>query len=412
LGSVPLRRPIRARAWLSGLLAIGLFGGPGCSSFNSNWLDKDHEERRRAINGDYGDGIYRPEGVSAEDTGSVKIMERLGFNRGARKDIQAAKQAMAEGESTFLQARALEGEERRGAFRKAAKSFETAAQNWRKSQVEQDALMMKAEAEFFAEDYYKAEQTYASLVKEYPRNPYLDQIDSRRFEIGDYWLKLNAQNPKSFFVVNFSDNKQPWNDTAGHGKRVLENVRMDHPIGKFSDDATMRLAVNYLEKGDYESAAATFGEIRDVYPDSEHQFTAQFLELQSLLESYLGPEYSDAPLVEADKRLKAILRLFPNEARTKQLELREAGGRIRFLMAEREWHSAEYRYRQGENLSAKLYLQNILDDYADTPFGDSARDMLSKIEGKPDRPVQRWTPLIKLFGADNDQRKWKKAESQ
>lgn len=391
------------------LLALGmLLPGVGCSTFSPGWRsDKDYNEARKTINGgQYGDGVYRPEGVTAENRSSSKFLERLGLSRQNRKDIDAARLAYVEGEKEFERAKGLKDDERRAAFLAAAKQFKVAADNWKSSQLAQDALMMRAESLFFAEDYYKSEQTYAALVKEYPRNPYLDQIDSRRFEIGDYWLKYHAAKPQSFAVVNFTDNKRPWNDTGGHGKRALENVRLDNPIGKLSDDATMRLAVNYYEKEDWEMAAATFAELRQTYPDSEHQFNAQFLELQSLLAAYMGPDYSDLHLIEADKRAKAILRLFPKEAQAKQLELRESIATIKYLMAEREWSSAQYRFLQGENLAAKMYLEQLVEKYPDTKFAEMAREKLTEIEGKPDRPAQRFAPLVKLFQADNDNRTW------
>lgn len=371
--------------------------------------DKEYDLARKSINNPYGNGVHRPEGVSAENTSKgSKFLEDLGLSRKRRRDMNAARLAYQQGDKEFDRAKGLEGTERRDAFRAAAKLYKKAADNWQSSQLAQEALMMQAESLFFAEDYYKAEQTYAGLVKEYPRNPYLDQIDARRFEIGDFWLKTNSANPKSFMSVNFTDNKLPWNDTAGHGKRALENVRLDSPIGKLSDDATMRLAVNYYEKQDWEMAASTFGELRQTYPDSEHQFKAQFMELQSLLAAYMGPEYSDSHLIEADKRAKAIVKQFPKDAQAKQLELREAMATIKYLMAEREWHSAQYRYLQGENRASRIYLEQLLQKYPDTQFAEMARDRLKELEGKPDRPAQKFTPLVKLFNADHDDRKWKR----
>jgi outer membrane protein assembly factor BamD (BamD/ComL family) len=379
----------------------------GCSTFAPRWnSDSEYEKSKDSINNPYGNGIFRPEGVSAENRSQSKFLTRLGLSNEGRRDIDAARTAFAAGDKEFNRAKELKGTERRDAFRLAAKHYKTAAANWKSSQLAQDALMMQAESLFFAEDYYKSEQTYGALVKEYPRNPYLDQIDSRRFEIADFWLKSHSANPKSFAVVNFRDNKLPWNDTGGHGKRALENVRTDHPIGKMSDDATMRLAVNYYEKEDWEMAAATFAELRMTYPDSEHLFNASFLELQSLLAAYLGPEYSDGFLIDADKRAKAIIRQFPKEAQAKQLELREATRTIEYLMAEREWASAQYRFLQGENLASRMYLQQLIDKYPDTQFAEMAKDRIKEIEGKPERPVQRFQPLVKLFGADRDKRKW------
>jgi outer membrane protein assembly factor BamD (BamD/ComL family) len=198
--------------------------------------------------------------------------------------------------------------------------------------------------------------------------------------------------------VNFPDNTRPWNDTGGHGKRVLEAMRIDNPTGRVSDDATMRLAVAQFEKGRYEGAADTFADLRMTYPDSEHQFQAQFLELQSLMNSYQGPKYSPVPLDEAERRVKQIAKQFPKEAGERQQDLNVAFAKIRFLNAEREWHGAEYRRVRGENGSARFHYQKIIDEFPDTPFAKEAEAKIAELEGLPEDPPQRFGPLVKLFG--------------
>ncbi|MFO0942270.1 MAG: hypothetical protein U0930_16150 [Pirellulales bacterium] len=53
-----------------------------------------------------------------------------------------------------------------------------------------------------------------------------------------------------------------------------------------------------------------------------------------------------------------------------------------------------------------MYLEQLLEKYPDTDFAALARDRLKEIDGKPDRPPQKFVPLVKLFGAGNDNRKW------
>ncbi len=190
----------------------------GCRMFSPN-KDSLAEEAaaRRAIEGD----VYRPEGRAAENRSKPQAL----FDRvtGRNKhDIPKARAEYALGDEYFNKAKDLEGEERADAFRAAAGKYKSAAANWRSSALEQDALLMMGEAYFFAEDFYRSEQAYARLVKEYPRNRYLDHVGSRRFEIADYWLKEDGFKHKPFYVVNFTNGRYPLNDTGGHGKRVLE----------------------------------------------------------------------------------------------------------------------------------------------------------------------------------------------
>ncbi len=396
---------LRRHFWLSGLFALGTlfaFSGVGCTAFSPrNGSMKEYNDAKRSIENPsgYGDGITRPEGRSAEKSKTGRgFLQKIGLQRERRKDIELARKEFREGDAMFEKAMELQGEDRSQAFRAAAKKYQSAGKNWQSSGLEQDALMAAGESLFFAEDYYRAEEMYSKLVKEYPRNRYLDQVDSRRFEIADYWLKYDTADHQPFTVVNFTDKKRPLNDTGGHGKRVLEAMRIDNPTGRVSDDATMRLAVSQYEKGKYESAADTFADLRMTYPDSEHQFQAQFLELQSLMNSYQGPKYSPVPLDEAERRVKQIVKQFPKEAGERQQDLNVSFARIRFLYAEREWHGAEYRRVRGENGSARFHYNKLIKDYADTPFAKEAEIRIAEIEGLPEDPPQRFGPLVKLFG--------------
>lgn len=369
----------------------------------------DYEATKQSIDGDssFGDTEYRMEGVSADkERNSSNFLKQLGLRRPRQKNRTLAKQQYQEAEKLFEQARNLEGPARARTFREAADQYEVAATNWRSSDLEQDALLMSAESSFFAEDYYRAEQYYGKLVKEYPRNPYLDHINSRQFEIADFWIKLARRDKNPFAMVNFSDPKEPWNDTGGHGKRVLEKLRIDNPTGKISDDATMRLAMEQYEKGDFEEAAHTFADLRLTYPDSEHMFNAQFFEVQSLLASYQGPKYSSIPLTEAQDRVIQLAKQFPTEAAQQQQELNRAYANIRFQMAERIWNAAQYRMDRGENGSAKFHYNRILSEFEDTPFAAQAREQLAEIADAPDDPPQRFRALLMIFGDKSNQRPW------
>lgn len=419
-----LTGPKQLNPWRQAALAaltapLLVMGSSGCAMFSTKKsLLSDYEETRQGIenptvndqdDSDQDESVFRPEGVTADkDKDGETFLTRMGLQAKRRKDVNLAKAMFAEGEELYNQAVAATGPDRTRLFREASEKFQSGAKNWQSSSLEQEALMWAAESCFFAEDYYDAERLYAQLIKEYPRNPYLDHVDSRRFEIADYWLKTDNANHKPFVVLNVSDPKYPWNDTGGHGKRVLEKMRIDNPTGKVSDDATMRLAVESFQKEKYEEAADTFADLRLTFPDSEHQFNAQFLELQSLLASYQGPDYSSIPLTEAQARVKQIVRQFPQEAAQKQDELHQAYAKIRFQMAERIWNQADYRYKRSENKAAKFHYQRLLDEYSDTPFSEKASEMIEKLKDKPDDPPQRFKTLVWMFQAEDSDRPWLK----
>jgi outer membrane protein assembly factor BamD (BamD/ComL family) len=387
-------------------LLCALTAVSGCASMSPRKASlAEITSARKKIEPGSEEGVYRSEGRFADkDRKTVPLIDRmLGRDR---QNVAKAREEYALGDEYFNKAAKLEGKERQDAFRAAATKYKSAAKHWPSSALEQDALLMMGESYFFSEDYYKSEQAYAKLVKEYPRNRYMDYVGSRRFEIADFWLREDSRQHNPFYIVNFTDRRLPLNDTRGHGRRVLEKMRLDDPTGKHTDDATMRLAVASFQRGDYESAADTFSDLRITYPDSEHQFDAQFLELQSLLLSYQGPQYSSVPLTDAEKRVKQIVRQFPKEASEKQQDLNLAYAKIRYLKAERYWEQAEYRRRRQENEASRYYLRMIVDDYMDTPFGELAKANLDKLADAPDDPPQYFAPLVKLFPERGAARPW------
>ncbi len=97
------------------------------------------------------------------------------------------------------------------------------------------------------------------------------------------------------------------------------------------------------------------------------------------METYEGAEYNEGPLDEAEKILKQLNRQFPQQAKEHEEYLKRAFAEIRYRKAERLWSRAEWRILRGENNSAKLFIDRILAEYADTPFADKAKAAQEKL---------------------------------
>lgn len=407
-----MTRTSKARTWkftaraviflINTTLGLALVSsGAGCRLFDPTISsDEEYNRAKRQIESAPEDDAdwFRPEGESVEKRkeGALPILDKL-FRWNTAKNPDLAKKLYNEADIKFNEAKALEGQERRVAFRAAAKKYKEAGKSWRNSYLEQDALYMEGRSYFFAEDYPKSEDAFTRLVKEYPRTKYLDSTQKHRFEIAQYWVQYNQVAPASFYYLNWTDNKRPLNDTGGHGRRVWEKMRLDDPTGVLADDVTMAIANEAFQRGDFETAAETYEDLRLTYPDSKHQFEAHFLELRSLIEVYQGPEYSSEPMDRAEKLIKQINRQFARQADEQREYLNQAYAEVRYKQGERRWMQAEYRRKRGENKSARMYLQEILDDYEDTPFGDQARERLVELEGAQDDPTQYLVWLTQLF---------------
>jgi outer membrane protein assembly factor BamD (BamD/ComL family) len=304
-----------------------------------------------------------------------------------------------QGDELFREASKLPREQAKDDFYQAAKLFKRAADALPGSALEQDALMMQGESYYFADYLNRAEDAYAKLQKNHPRSRHSDRAGSRLFAISNYWIDC-ATNPRpQVLPVNFTDRTRPILDTSGHAIRVLDQMRYDDPTGKLADDATMAAAVENMRKGDYFEADQLLTDLREIYPDSEHQFNAHTLGLRCKLAMYAGADYSGLALEEAKELIERTRRLFPQEMRQEQHStfVAQTAAEVEYRLAEKLWERARYREKQHRFGGANVYLQELLEKYPDTPFAEEAREHLATNSELPPVPPQRFAFLAKLF---------------
>lgn len=381
------------------LILCALVFEAGCSVWSPNRQSPEYLAARDEIeNG--GSGWVRPEGArAAKRKRSIvpQAMANLPIIGEPKVDQDGAKNKFKEAEQIFDQAKAAEESERAALYRKAAKKFEDAGNDWRSSYIHQDGLMMAAESLFFAEEYPEAIEMYDLLVKEYPRSPYESRIEFRRNEIANYWMEYDDVSPQSFWKINLFDDKRPLNDLKGHSKRVFNKSRLDNPTGEYADYATMKLGNASFKEGDYKSAADHYEDLRLTHPDSEYQFEAHFLGLKATMMTYEGPDYTDGPLVESEKLIKQMFQQFPAQSREQKEYLNREYARIRYHRAEKLWTNASHWLKTTEHGSAKIYLQELVDEYPDTPFADQAKAELQRVSPLPDKEQKQLQILTRIF---------------
>lgn len=302
-----------------------------------------------------------------------------------------------QGEKTFNAAAAVDPENRTAAFRQAVKPYKLAAENAPKTTIEEDALMMIAESHFFADEYSKAVEAYDRLIEKYPRTRHLDKIDQRRFAISQYWLALTKQGGAKSWMLNFTDKQRPASDTFGYATKNLDKIRFDNPTGKLADDATMKAAIANFEKRKFGQADILFSDIRENFPNSEHQFQAYYLGLKCKQELYRGPDYSGAMLDEAEKIIRQIYRVFPEKAAEQHDQLQAVYKDIRLKQAARDYSMAQYYDNRGEFGAAKMYYGNVTEDYKDTNLSLESEDRINTISELPETPRESLKWLSDIF---------------
>ncbi len=383
------------RLWASTILLCGLMAAVGCQGSYVN-VAKGHptEPETNYIPNDYeskeptGLERFSPENM----TKSMKKAVGLGPNE------KFVREQFEEGEKLF------EAKE----YDKAAKLFAKAANYWPDSSLEEDALFLQAESNFFADRYSAADDLYGRLIKKYTNTRYLDKTVSRQFAIARYWQQTDEAHHRWALVPNFTDRTQPLFDTGGHAVNSYNDVRVNDPRGPLADAAIMAEANIYFRDHRWDDADYYYNLLRTDYPKSKYQLQAHLLGLQCKFRKYQGPGYNGQPLEEADQLIDQMLVQFPNELGDEREKIVRYKAEVKAQRATRDIHLAQYFDNGAHYRAAKIYYAQVVKDYPQTQFAEQAKTRLAAIQPLPDNPpnrlaaLTRWITPSSKYNADEE----------
>ncbi len=280
-------------------------------------------------------------------------------------------------------------------FKEAAQQFETAVSRGPHAQIEQDAMFMRAESYFFADDYIHARDAYDELVKEYANTRYMDTVIDREWKIARYWEEKDAEYHHYELTPNATDKTRPWFDTIGHAIKTYESIRLNDPTGPRADDAIMATANIYFRYGQFEEADYNYTLLRKEYPRSELQFEAHLLGLQAKLRKYQGQDYDGAPLEEAKTLVKQLNSQFSGRLSKEEKDrLGTVEGQLNMEIASRDYRMAAYYDYKEDYGAAKFYYAQVIKKYPNTEVAKKATDRVASIKDLPDEPPKKLAFLI------------------
>jgi outer membrane protein assembly factor BamD (BamD/ComL family) len=307
-------------------------------------------------------------------------------------DEKIARASFQEGDALFREKK----------YSEAAAKFKTAANRWPDSTLEENALFLKGESEFFSDQYSQAHDTYSGLLKKHENSRYLDTVAAREFAIGRYWEQMYRADPHWPITPNVFDRSRPWFDTFGNAIKTYENVRMYDPTGPLADDSVMATADAYFLKGEYESAAYNYDLLRKEYPDSQFQPQAHVLGLQSKLHVYQGKDYDGVPLEEAEQISRQALTQFGDQLGAEKQRVADTAKQIVEMKAERDWVMGQYYEKKRCYGAARYYYVNLIKTYPLTRHAERARARIAEIRDWPDVPPNHFKWLTDLFPSENN----------
>ena len=372
--------------------------------YGASWIDSQEEYKNVSH--------LKPKTVASAPTGKRQTVEERFIDRLIQSDpeIQKAKQYFFEAENIYNDAVRIrqtangsKSQMRKAGelFIQAGRRYQQAGDYWPDSALHEDAQFMAAESYFYIDYYKHANLLYKAMLKEYPNTRHLDQIQEKRFQISKYWIEEDFKDEQGFFDFNFMDKSMPFNSRFTEAIAILDKLRHDDPTSEMADDATMLVADSYFKREQYERAHITLNDLITVFPESEHQFIANYMMVQCKFLLYRGPDYSGIYLDEGEKLIRGMRRLFTVESHKYAEQLDKFARQFRFMQAERQWWVAQFYEGKDEYGAARYYYQKVAQNFPDTPFASRAFTRFNTLKGRPARPDSPAQWLVDLF-PEND----------
>lgn len=329
-------------------------------------------------------------GFELSDLAPENIYNNMKNAAGYGPDEKIARAAMQQGEALYREKK----------YHEAASQFATAAKRWPDSPLEERALFMQGESEFFADEYPKAHDTFGGLLKKYSNTRYLDTVSARQFAMGRYWEQMYKAKPTWPTTPNFTDNTRPWFDTFGWAIQAYERVRIHDPTGPLADDSVMALANLYFRHGRYEDAAYYYGLLCKEYANSEHQKNAHILGIQANMRRYQGTVYDEQPLKDANRLTDQTLKQFGKSLGKERERILTSRAQILEEQANREFTRGQYYEKRKCYGAARIYYQSVVQEYPSTQMAKDAQARLEAIRNEPDQPPNHMKWFTGLFESE------------
>ncbi len=217
--------------------------------------------------------------------------------------------------------------------------------------------------------YYQAVESYQKVVERYPFSDLGPKVTERQYIIANLFLDGKARDAR--FASSLLG-------TEHNVVEVFRKVIKNDPYGPYAPASQYKIGLFYLEKQEYQSARDEFERTVNDYPDSKWAESARYQIAVADAKRSVGPQYDQKTTSIALEGFKDFVATNP-ESELSQAAKGEIN-RLRLKEAQNAYLVADFYGKRKQWDSAKIYFQDVIDQYGDTPWAARAEAKIRSIE--------------------------------
>ena len=216
---------------------------------------------------------------------------------------------------------------------------------------------------------YEAYQAYQLVIDKYPFSERIQEVIEREYKIAEKFM--SGEKRKALGVTLPVEN--PAIEIFG---KVVENST----YGPLAPQAQYKLGLVLKALLRYYEAEEEFNKVVSRYPDSEWVSAAKFQIATCRSSLSKGPDYDQGAAQEAQERFEEFVKEHPDAVLS--LDAENNINSIREKEAAASFNIAKFYEKQKAFDSAKIYYNDIINNYADSPWASQAAARLQTMERK------------------------------
>lgn len=234
---------------------------------------------------------------------------------------------------------------------------------------------MAAEAQFYMgrcfeaqNDIGKAAEAFRTLVDRYPYSPRVTDAIEHEFELAEAMLEGKKTKFLGMAII-------PAQDTAAE---LYKHIVKSAPYGPHGVMAQYRLGEAYLALGNLEEADRAFQAVLDNYPNSDYAMKAKYQLARTSLKASQEQEYHETATDAAIQKFDGFRQ--SNPPPDLETEADKAIDQLRQKKAESIYETAYFYQNRRRYKSARLYYEDIVAKFPETPVAAKARTRLEEVD--------------------------------
>ena len=215
---------------------------------------------------------------------------------------------------------------------------------------------------------FEAYKAYQVVIDKYPFSERAGEIVELQYNIGDQLLEGKNKHGKWAEVLLGGDDRVI---------NVFRSVIKNAPYGKYAAVSQYKIGLYLKEKGLYQEARDEFEKTMNDYPASDWARAAKFQVAMSDSKRSSDVQHEQKVTDIALEGFQEFIKTHPESELTP--DAKDQINRLRSKEAQNSFVIAQFYEKQKNLKSARVYYKDIVDRYADTPWGPRALTRLKII---------------------------------